>query len=262
MLDLLHFSLDEIGASVLAPIGFMNDELGEDSVVLWDDPEDDRSESADTFEVRRLPVEGMAGLELCVPRLGRVSRWTGDIEVVADGIVCESRFFRSDGDGGPMEGFVAIVPLTAPVALRAEWKLGDDRLEEMLSIAASTRFLSPLDQHQDKSSVSHIDFRMSMTIPVGWNARVAEDFVEITGPGSRWNLSRSFEESMTGSTEVLFDDVTVIQQLGIGKYTALVSHTGQFFTVVGQGDDLSALADITRSLRFHQFIDQVFDGQI
>ena len=154
MSDLLHFSLDEIGVSVLAPIGYMNDELGDDSVILWDDPEDYRPDTADTFEVRRLTIRGVAALELCAQRLGRVNRWADDIEVVADGIMCEGRTFLSDGDGGPMKGFLAIVPLEFPVAIRAEWKLDDDRCDEMLMIAKTARFLS-LAMYTQRNHRSH-----------------------------------------------------------------------------------------------------------
>ena len=256
MRELLHFSLDEIGVSVLAAIGYMNDELGDDSVILWDDPEDDRPETADTFEVRRLTIRGIAALELCVQRLGRVSRWTDDVEVVADGIMCEGRTFVSDGDGGPMKGFLTIVPLEFPVALRAEWKTEDDRCDEMLTIAKSVRFLSPLDGHTAKSSLTHINFRMSVEVPEGWLGAVSDDRIEISGPGSRWLLRRGSQPEVVGTTEVLFDDVSLTYHIGIGTLRAQILHTSEEFTVMAEGDDIPTLIEISRSLRFHQFIDQ------
>jgi hypothetical protein len=254
--NLLHFSLDEIGISVLASIGFMNDELGDDSVILWDDPEDYRPDTADTFEVRRLTIRGVAALELCVQRLGRVSRWVDDIEIVADGIMCEGRTFVSDGDGGPMKGFLAIVPLEFPVALRAEWKLHDDRCDEMLMIAKTARFLSPRDVHAAKSSLTHIDFRISVDIPDGWSGTVSYDHMEISGPGSRWALKRATQPAILGTSEQLFNDISLVAEIGIGTLQAQVLHSNDEFRVTAEGDDLSTLMDITRSLRFHPFIDQ------
>lgn len=256
MSDLLHFSLDEIGVSLLAPIGFLNDELGDDAVVLWDDPDDYRPDTADTFEVRRLTIRGVAALELCVQRLGRVSRWKDDIEVVADGIICEGRTFFSDGDGGPMMGFLAIVPLEFPVAIRAEWKPDDDRSDEMMAIAASARFLFPRDAHAAKSSQTHIDFRMSVNVPAGWSRTVSDDHMEMSGPGSRWVLKRATQPAISGTSELLFDDISLTTQTGIGTLWAQVLHTNEEFRVIAEGDDLSTLMEITRSLRFHQFIDQ------
>ena len=256
MIDELHFSLDEIGVSVLAPVGFMNDELGDDSVILWDDPEDYRPDTADTFEVRRLTIRGVAALELCVQRLGRVSRWVDDVEIVADGITCEGRNFVSDGDGGPMKGFVAIAPLEFPVAIRAEWKVDDDRRDEMLMIARSARFLSPRDTHVAKSSLAHIDFRMSVNVPDGWSGAVSDDRMEMSGPGSRWVLKRATQSAISGTSELLFDDISLMTELGIGTLRAQVLHTNDKFLVTAEGDDLSTLMDISRSLRFHQFIDQ------
>ena len=254
--DLLHFSLDEIGVSVLAPIGYMNDELGDDSVILWDDPEDYRPDTADTFEVRRLTIRGVAALELCVQRLGRVSRWADDIEVVADGIMCEGRTFLSDGDGGPMKGFLAIVPLEFPVAIRAEWKLDDDRCDEMLMIAKTARFLSPRDVHAAKSSLTHIDFRMSVDVPEGWARTVSDDHMEMSGPGSRWVLKRATQPAISGTSEQLFDDISLMTELGIGTLQAQVLHSNDEFRVTAEGDDLSTLMEINRSLRFHPFIGQ------
>jgi hypothetical protein len=254
--ELLHFSLDEIGVSVLAPVGFMNDELGDESVILWDDPEDHRPETADTFEVRRLTIRGIAALELCVQRLGRVSRWTDDIEVVADGIMCEGRTFVSDGDGGQMKGFIAIAPLDFPVAIRAEWKTGDDRQDEMMAMAKSVRFLSPLDIHASKSSVTHVGFRMSAGIPAGWTGEVSQDQIEISGPGSRWILKRGSRPAIDGVPELLLEDISLTTHIGIGTLQAQVLHTSEEFRVLAEGDDISTLMDISRSLRFHQFIDQ------
>ena len=256
MHELLHFSLDEIGVSVLAPIGYMNDELGDDSVILWDDPEDDRPNNADTFECRRLTIRGVAALELCVQRLGRVSRWTDDVEVVADGIMCEGRIFVSDGDGGPMKGFLAIVPLEFPVAIRAEWKLDEDRFDEMLMIAKSARFLSPRDVHATKSSLTYIDFRMSVEVPEGWSGAVLDDRIEMAGPGSRWLLKRATQPEISGTSELLFDDISLMTEIGIGTLQAQVLHTSEEFRVLAEGDDISTLMEISRSLRFHQFIDQ------
>ena len=234
----------------------MNDELGDESVILWDDPEDDRPETADTFEVRRLTIRGIAALELCVQRLGRVSRWADDIEIVADGIICEGRTFLSDGDGGPMKGFLAIVPLEFPVVIRAEWKLDDDRFDEMLMIAKSARFLSPLDVHAVKSSLTHINFRMSGEVPVGWLGTVSDDRIEISGPGSRWLLKRGSQADVVGTSELLFDDVSLTYQIGIGTLRAQVLHTSEEFLVIAEGDDIPTLIEVSRSLRFHQFIDQ------
>jgi hypothetical protein len=45
-------------------------------------------------------------------------------------------------------------------------------------------------------------------------------------------------------------------ELGIGTLRAQVLHTNEEFLVTAEGDDLSTLMDISRSLRFHQFIDQ------
>jgi|688.fasta_scaffold89638_2 hypothetical protein len=257
MSDELHFSLDEIGVSVLAPVGFMNDALGDDSVILWDDPEDDRPDSATTFEFRRLLVKGSAARELCVQRLGRVSQWMDELNVVADGIVCEGQTFVSDGDGGPMQGFVAIVPLEIPVALRAEWKTDDDRLNEMLAIASSTRFLLPRDIHLTKNSLTHIDFRMSVDVPEGWTRTVSDDHMEMSGPGSRWVLKRATQPAISGTSELLFDDISLTAHLGVGKLLAQVQHPSDEFSITAEGDDLSTLMEITRSLRFHQFIDQL-----
>ena len=256
MIDELHFSLDEIGISVLAPVGYMNDDLGNDAVILWDDPEDDRPDSADTFEFRRLLVKGQAARELCVQRLGRVARFVGDIRVVADGIICEGQTFVSDGDGGPMQGFVVIAPLEFPVALRAEWKADDDRLEEMLVIASSARFLSPRDIHPNKSSLTHIGFRMSVTVPPGWSGIVTDDCMQISGPGSNWELRKGHRPTFTGTAEVLFDDISLTAHIGVGKFLAQIQHPSDEFSVTAEGDDLSTLMEITRSLRFHQFIDQ------
>jgi len=256
MIDELHFSLDEIGVSVLAPVGYMNDELGDDAVILWDDPEDDRPDSADTFEFRRLALKGQAARELCVQRLGRVARFVNDTKVVADGIICEGQTFVSDGDGGPMQGFVVIALLEFPVALRAEWKTGDDRLEEMLAIASSTRFLSPRDIHPTKSSLTHIDFRMSVKVPAGWSGIVTDDRIEMSGPGSRWVLKRATMPAISGASELLFDDISLMTELGIGTLQAQVLHTNDEFRVTAEGDDLSTLMEISRSLRFHQFINR------
>ncbi len=234
----------------------MNDELGDESVILWDDPEDDRPDAADTFEVRRLSIRGIAALELCVQRLGRVSRWADDIEVVADGITCEGRTFVSDGDGGPMKGFLTIVPLEFPVAIRVEWKTGDDRQDEMMALANSARFLSPLDSHPSKSSLTHVGFRMSVSIPAGWTGEVSQDQIEISGPGSRWLLRRGSQPDVVGTTELLFGDVSLTCHFGVGTLRAQVLHTSEEFTVIAEGDDISTLTVISRSLRFHQFIDQ------
>ncbi len=256
MTDLLHFSLDEIGVSVLASIGFMNDELGDESVILWDDPEDHRPETADTFEVRRLTIRGIAALELCVQRLGRVSRWADDIEIVADGIICEGRTFLSDGDGGPMKGFLTIVPLEFPVAIRAEWKTGDNRQDEMIAIANSARFLSPLDSHPSKSSLTHVGFRMSVSIPAGWTGKVSQDQIEISGPGSRWTLKRGSQPAVNGTPELLLEDISLTTLIGVGTLRGQVLHTSEEFRVLAEGDDIPTLMEISRSLRFHQFIDQ------
>jgi len=254
--DLLHFSLDEIGVSVLAPIGFLNDDLGDDSVILWDDTEDDRPVNADTFECRRISVKGAAALELCVPRLGRVAKWLDQIDLVIDGISCEGRNFLSDGEGGPMRGFIAVVPLDFPVAIRAEWKIGDDRQDEMMALANSARFLSPLDSHPSKSSLTHVGFRMSVSIPAGWMGEVSQDQIEISGPGSRWMLKRGSGAAVNGTTELLFEDISLVSDVGIGSIQAQVLHTSEEFRVLAEGDDISTLMDISRSLRFHQFIDQ------
>jgi hypothetical protein len=234
----------------------MNDELGDDSVILWDDPEDYRPDTADTFEVRRLTIRGVAGLELCVQRLGRVSRWVDDVEIVADGIICEGRNFVSDGDGGPMKGFIAIAPLEFPVAIRAEWKTGDGRQDEMMAMAQSVRFLSPRDIHASKSSLTHVGFRMSVSVPAGWAGEVSQDQIEISGPGSRWILQKAIHRDVNGMPEVLLEDISLTAEIGIGTVHAQVLHTSEEFRVLAEGDDISTLMEVSRSLRFHQFIGQ------
>jgi hypothetical protein len=170
--------------------------------------------------------------------------------------MCEGRTFLSDGDGGPMKGFLAIVPLEFPVAIRAEWKVDDDRCDEMLMIAKSARFLSPRDTHAAKSSLTHIDFRMSVDVPEGWMRTVSDDHMEMSGPGSRWVLKRATQPAISGTSELLFDDISLVAEIGIGTLQAQVLHTNDEFRVTAEGDDLSTLMDISRSLRFHQFIDQ------
>jgi hypothetical protein len=80
--------------------------------------------------------------------------------------------------------------------------------------------------------------------------------MEMSGPGSRWVLKRATQPAISGTSELLFDDISLVAEIGIGTLQAQVLHTNDEFRVTAEGDDLSTLMDISRSLRFHQFIDQ------
>jgi len=84
----------------------------------------------------------------------------------------------------------------------------------------------------------------------------SDDRMEMSGPGSRWLLKRATQSAISGTSEVLFDDISLTTHIGIGTLQAQVLHANEEFLVTAEGDDLSTLMDISRSLRFHQFIDQ------
>jgi len=55
---------------------------------------------------------------------------------------------------------------------------------------------------------------------------------------------------------LLFDDISLTTHIGIGTLQAQVLHTSEEFLVIDEGDDIPTMIEVTRSLRFHQFIDQ------
>jgi oligopeptidase A len=62
--------------------------------------------------------------------------------------------------------------------------------------------------------------------------------------------------AIDGVPELLLEDISLTTHIGIGTLQAQVLHTSEEFRVLAEGDDISTLMDISRSLRFHQFIDQ------
>ena len=256
----LHHSVDDLGVSVLAPVGFLADEMGDEAVVLWDGDADDDDERADgdaTFELRRTGMGAGAAMEVALPRLGRSGSWTGESAIVIDGVPVEARLFASDGTGGPMRGFVGYLDGPFPLLVRAEWRAGDDRSEQMTTMAAHTRLTAGIDPFElhggRRSSVTSMLLLLSVAVPADHEVLDLGSTIALRGPGTHWAIARADQEievvAERGPTGVAIDMAT-----GVGTLTATVAAGGNRYRVVAEGDDVDLLRTITGSLRYHQFL--------
>jgi hypothetical protein len=257
--DWLHHSLDDLGLSLVAPIGFVADDMGDDAVILWDgdDDDDERADGDATFEMRRTGMGAGAALEVALHRLGRAGAWTGDCRVVVDGVGVAGREFSSDGAGGPMRGFIAHVDGPFPLIVRAEWPRGDDRFDQMLTMASHVRLTSGLDPFElpggRRSSITSTSLLLSVAVPGDHDVLDHESTIALRGPGTNWVLRRAEQDlevvSEPGDAGVASDTTT-----GVGTLAASVAAGGNRYRVHAEGDDLDLLGAITSSLRYHQFL--------
>ena len=257
--DWLHHSVDDLGLSVLAPVGFLADEMGDEAVILFDGDADDdeRADGDATFELRRTGMGAGVAMEVALPRLGRSGAWTGDVGIVIDGVPLAAQSFASDGTGGPMRGFVGYLDGPFPVLVRAEWRAGDDRSDQMTTMAAHTRLTAGIDPFElpggRRASVSSMSLLLSVAVPVDHEVLDHGSTIALRGPGTHWAIARDNQDlevvAERGPTGVAIDMTT-----GVGTLTATVAAGGNRYRVAAEGDDVDLLRAITGSLRYHQFL--------
>ena len=257
--DWLHHSVDDLGLSVLAPVGFLADEMGDEAVILWDGDADDdeRADGDPTFELRRTGMGAGASMEVALPRLGRSGAWTGEHELLIDGVSVVARSFSSDGTGGPMRGFIGYLDGPFPLLVRAEWRAGDDRTEQMTTMAAHTRLTSGLDPFElpggRRSSVASMSLLLSVAVPVDHEVLDHGSTIALRGPGTHWAIARA-DQDLEVVAERVPTGVAIDMATGVGTLTATVAAGGNRYRVDAEGDDLDLLRAITGSLRYHQFL--------
>jgi hypothetical protein len=255
----LHHSLDDLGLSVLAPVGYLVDDMGDEAVILWDGSADDdeRADGDVVFELRRTGMGAGAAMEVALHRLGRTATWTGECAVVVDGVEVAGRDFASDGAGGPMRGFIAHVDGPFPLLVRAEWPTGDDRREQMLTMASHTRLTSGLDPFElpggRRSSITSMSLLLSVAVPADHDVLDDGDTIALRGPGTNWVIQRA-EQDLEVSAERNDSGIAADVTTGVGTLTATIAAGGNRYRVVAEGDDLDLLRAITASLRYHQFL--------
>lgn len=255
----LHHSVDDLGVSVLAPVGFLADEMGDEAVILFDGDADDdeRADGDATFELRRTGMGAGAATEVALHRLGRSGAWTGEHDLLIDGVSVVARSFASDGTGGPMHGFVAYLDGPFPLLVRAEWRAGDDRSEQMTAMAAHIRLIAGIDPFElpggRRSSIASMPLLLSVAVPDDHEVLDHGSTIALRGPGTHWAIARADQEldvgSEPGPTGVAIDMTT-----GVGTLTATVAAGGNRYRVSAEGDDVDLLRAITGSLRYHQFL--------
>jgi hypothetical protein len=255
----LHHSLDDLGLSLVAPAGFLADDMGDDAVILWDGDADDdeRADGDATFEVRRTGMGIGAAMEVALHRLGRAGAWTGDCRVVVDGVGIAGREFSSDGTGGPMNGFLAHLDGPFPLLVRAEWPVADDRRDEMLTMASLARLTSGLDSFEmpggRRASITSMSLLVSVAVPADHEVLDHDSTIALRGPGTNWVLRRA-EQDLEVMAERNDAGIAADVTTGVGTLTAAVAAGGNRYRVTAEGDDLDLLQAITASLRYHQFL--------
>jgi hypothetical protein len=259
--ELLHFSLDDVRVSLFAPFGYLAMEESDQVAVLWSSDTEARKIDSKTFEVRWMNAGPGTAVELSVHRMGRTSIWDEWLSVVVDGIQCAGRRFSSNGSGGSMQCFVLFVPTDFPLVIRAEWPRDESAFDEMCAIAESIRILVPFEDVEGKMSSCHEGFRMSVWHPADAIVEMTEVFIRIVIDGGSWVLRPSQDDELPqekdcGSALKTLGGLEVSMSPGLEGHSARIVHASEVFGVVAEGNNATNLEAITRSLRFHQFIDQ------
>lgn len=255
----VHLSCDAIGVSLLAPVGYLSeDALAEQAVTVWAGPGDDPGPDAVTIELVRVDSAAGAAMEVGVHRAGRVARWGDDVAIEVDGLAATGRRFVTDGPDGPRHGVFVVVPVAFPLAIRAEWPATMDRFDEIVAIAGTIRLLTPLDERAGRTSACSVGLRLSAWVPTGWAADIGPDHLLVSGPGSQWRAGRVSAATPDTDAEAveedLVGDVHLRRSTGIGILHARAEYLSEHVAITGEGDDLTALVAITRSLRAHPFL--------
>lgn len=253
----VHISCDAIGVSLLVPVGYVSeDALAEQTVTVWAGPDDDPGPDAVTIEAMRVDSAAGAAMEVGVHRPGRVARWDDDVAFDVDGLAATGRRFASDGPDGAHRGVFVVVPVAFPVAIRAEWPAAQDRDDEIVAILATIRLLTPLDERTGRTSACSVGLRLSVWVPTGWTADAGPDHLIVTGPGSHWRATRTTPDTaaIDAPLEQLVGDVELRLKTGIGTVNASAAYLSERLTILAEGDDITTLAAITRSLRAHPFL--------
>lgn len=254
----LHHSIDSLGVSLLAPIGYLVDPVGDEAFVVWDGVDaDQRSERDVAIELRRTGMAEGAAMAATVSGFGRLGSWTGGIDVELDGMIVVAKLFVSDGLGGPMRGLAVFVDGPFPLVIRAEWADSDDRFEEIVAILATVRMTSTLDPVMlpcgRRSSVTSPALLLSVALPT--DAEVIEHLTRLVlrGDGWLWVAAR-VEQDLECSGARSAGGIAATIDISGQHLAAAVAAGGSRYRVVAEGMDSELFCRLVDSLRYHQFL--------
>jgi hypothetical protein len=102
---------------------------------------------------------------------------------------------------------------------------------------------------------------MSVWHPADAIVEMTEDFIRIVIDGGSWVLRPSQDDELSqekdyGPALKTLGGIEVSMSPGLEGHSARIVRASEVFGVVAEGNNATNLEAITRSLRFHQFIDQ------
>lgn len=255
----LHHSIDSLGVSLCAPVGFLAEPLGDERVLLWHGTSDDdeRTDRDTTVEFRRTGMTADAAAAVLLSGFGRSGLWTDVGESIVDGLSVPARGFSSDGLGGPMRGLLAYVDGPFPLVIRAEWPVTDNRSAEIMTMLSTIRMTSVLDPivlpAGRRSSLTSPNLTLSVELPDEVEVIEHLERFVLRGDGWLWVLARAEHDLEVRGTLSTGGVVVNIDSSG-EHLAAAVAAGGSRYRVVAEGMDPDLFRRLVESLRYHQFL--------